>query len=389
MRRAFSGYYAPSRGHIDKLWREATFAFDANVLLGLYRYSPKTRDLMFKQIEGLVTRVWLPYQAALEYQRGRMKVIRDQQRGYREAETAVDNVLRGLKKELKQFEQRHPYIDPQRITGEFEKTSERVKSSLRKMGTRHPDLARRDSIRSKLDPLFKGKIGETPAGERRAALFADAERRIDLRIPPGYADIGKEGARRLGDAVMWLQLLDQARTHKKPFIFITDDAKQDWWDVDTSPPLPRPELIQEMLDVAGVRFWMYSTTDFLRRSQELERVSSEAETEAAIEEVEEVLTRQRYFVDTSAFEALARAANEQAKMYHQLAALGETLRLPIELGESLRPSLLDLLPEVTVHPSWIARSMAAGVQETEEAPEEQSDAPDADAETKEDGSDTS
>jgi hypothetical protein len=36
MKQTFPGYYRPSAAEFEKLWKEATFTFDANVLLRAY-----------------------------------------------------------------------------------------------------------------------------------------------------------------------------------------------------------------------------------------------------------------------------------------------------------------------------------------------------------------
>lgn len=42
------------------LWEDAHFIFDANILLGLYRYTEKTRTKMLKIMSDLGDRCWLP-----------------------------------------------------------------------------------------------------------------------------------------------------------------------------------------------------------------------------------------------------------------------------------------------------------------------------------------
>lgn len=64
------------------MWRECTFVLDANILLNLYRYRPEERDQFLAILSKLKERIWLPHQAAREYQRNRLKVIQDQHAAY-------------------------------------------------------------------------------------------------------------------------------------------------------------------------------------------------------------------------------------------------------------------------------------------------------------------
>jgi hypothetical protein len=65
--------------------------------------------------------------------------------------------------------------------------------------------------------------------------------------------------------MLWFQLLDYARSQKKPIIFVTDDGKKDWWirDSQGKPINPLPELIQEMFIEAGVLLHLYQGYNFL------------------------------------------------------------------------------------------------------------------------------
>lgn len=75
MRTMFPEFYRPTEEEFQKLWQECIFSFDANVLLNIYRYSPATTENFFSILERLHERVWIPHQAALEYQKNRLNVI--------------------------------------------------------------------------------------------------------------------------------------------------------------------------------------------------------------------------------------------------------------------------------------------------------------------------
>ena len=74
----FREYYRPSDEEFSRLWQEATFVFDTNVLLHLYRYTPSTRNDLLKVIEALQQRIWIPHQVGLEFSRNRVSVITKQ-----------------------------------------------------------------------------------------------------------------------------------------------------------------------------------------------------------------------------------------------------------------------------------------------------------------------
>jgi hypothetical protein len=80
MRKMFPGHYRPSEPEFRKLWDKCLFVLDANVLLNLYRYSGETRKKLLDIMGRIESRLWVPHQAALEYQRNRLEVISRKER---------------------------------------------------------------------------------------------------------------------------------------------------------------------------------------------------------------------------------------------------------------------------------------------------------------------
>ena len=90
MKQKFSEYYKLDSSELKKHWEKDTFSFDANVLLNLYRYTPKTRDAFFNLLEKIRDRIWIPYQAAMEYQKNRLFVINAQKEAYNEIRKTLE-----------------------------------------------------------------------------------------------------------------------------------------------------------------------------------------------------------------------------------------------------------------------------------------------------------
>jgi transposase-like protein len=76
-------------------------------------------------------------------------------------------------------------------------------------------------------------------------IVAQLEHRFSNKIPPGYKDAKKDDAG-VGDLVIWLTILEIARSRKRDIIFVSGDEKADWQHrVDNRGFLPRSELIDE------------------------------------------------------------------------------------------------------------------------------------------------
>ena len=117
MKDKFIGFYRPSEEEFVDIWKNCIFIFDANVLLNLYRYPKETKEEFIRVIEGIVERVWLPHQAALEYQRNRLTVIAEQINKYSEVKKILQDTEDSLCNKFTQLQlrKRHSYINEEKF----------------------------------------------------------------------------------------------------------------------------------------------------------------------------------------------------------------------------------------------------------------------------------
>lgn len=123
MRKRFPGYCQPTEQEFSQLWKGCLFTFDANVLLNLYRYTPETKSSLINILQKVSNRIWLPYQAALEYHKRRITVIQQQMRAYDEILELVKEAHENLEGRLNGFK-KHPSI---RITEILETLAKSLK----------------------------------------------------------------------------------------------------------------------------------------------------------------------------------------------------------------------------------------------------------------------
>jgi hypothetical protein len=276
MRDLFRSYYRPSDEEFSKIWEECIFCFDANVLLNIYRYSPKTRERFFEILSKLKERIWIPHQAAYEYQEDRLEVISTQEKAHQKIRDYLhvflgSTAFEKIKNQLNEFK-RHPSIDISEILGILEKSCKnaikKVEKSLKKAESEHPDLTISDEFRETLTDLLDGKIGNPYSPAQLNNLYQEAQQRFSAETPPGYKDSKKEAPKKYGDFVLWKQLIDRAILQKKPLIFVTDDTKEDWWLKHEGKTIqPRRELLEEFRLATGVDLWMYPSGKFLEYAE--------------------------------------------------------------------------------------------------------------------------
>ncbi|MCZ6638342.1 MAG: PIN domain-containing protein, partial [Candidatus Dadabacteria bacterium] len=307
MREIFKGYYQLEDKEFKKLWDNAVFIFDTNVLLNLYRYQTTTRDALFDIMEQLSDRIWIPYHVGLEFQINRLSVIAKQNKRYSEARNIVTTALNAMENQLEnlQLKERHSHINPDKLLKDISKVKTSFFKELESLEEKSISVSSEDKIRERIDMLFNDKIGKPPSSqEDLEQLYVEGEQRYHKQIPPGFEDSGKNDnqpdefthndllyKRKYGDLILWKQIIGYSKNKDlKDVIFITDDNKSDWWwKIDsggTKTIGPRPELIEEMNRLTNVeRLHMYSTEKFLEYANEYLNANVGKE---AIEEVREV-----------------------------------------------------------------------------------------------------
>lgn len=86
--------------------------------------------------------------------------------------------------------------------------------------------------------------------------------------PPSPDEMSLE---KYGDLLIWKQILHHAGSSEKSVIFITNDAKEDWWalDDDKKPIEPRKELLNEFGEYSKNSFIMLNLSMFIQYVNQL------------------------------------------------------------------------------------------------------------------------
>lgn len=303
MRDLFPGFYKRTEEDLAQLWQEGFFVFDTNMLLNVYRYTHKTRDRYFEILNLLKNRnqLWIPYQAAYEYQDRRMDVIQGQLEAYKEISIILQDIRQKLESSLEQYKSKHGFINSIELSKEIidtiKKAKEKVTQDKANDKGAYEALKKHDSLLEVLEGLFQGNVGNPYDRSKLEEIYKHAQLRVELKIPPGWEDEGKKSYRKYGDVVLWFQLMDFARGKKKPIIFVTDDGKKDWWLPEAKcqeRDRPLPELVQEMFVEAGVLLHMYQGYEFLKQAEVFLKLEEKPDVIEEAKEVTQQNTLEQY-----------------------------------------------------------------------------------------------
>lgn len=285
MKKRFPGYFRPAGEEFRTLWERSLFVFDTNVLLNLYRYSVDTRESLKAAIKSVQSHAWLTHQAAKEFLSNRLIVTSGQAKEY---DTVIENLKR-IQSSLRDTN-RHPFLSETQA-GKFEQAIEDAITDLGDQKARLLETFSNDPILEFVSSLFQENIGKELSDAELSKIYQLGEERYERKVPPGYMDGAKDKSgdlkRKFGDLIIWNEMIQLSKEKKQSMIFVTDDRKEDWWLEHSGKTFgPRPELIEEFLQVSGQQFYMYNTTGFLTYSPSAteNQVSNEV-----LDEIQQVL----------------------------------------------------------------------------------------------------
>ncbi|WLF51559.1 PIN-like domain-containing protein [Rhodococcus opacus] len=205
---------------------EGTIALDANILLHLYRLGEHQRKEVLAVLtkDEVRSRLWLPYQVGLEYQRNRDKVAYDQSKVYDALDAAVQGLLNTAEEKIKaairDANVREEALEP------LAAAREAVQQRLKELGARHvidySAIQRHDPVRVALDAIFSdaNQVGTKPEQQTLNERIAESKKRYIDEVPPGYLD-SKDKDRPEGDYLIWCELLDFAADSGRALLFVT------------------------------------------------------------------------------------------------------------------------------------------------------------------------
>jgi len=295
-RELFPAHYSRYQEDLEQSWGEAHFAFDASILLHLFRCPINQRQHLIEVFRKLENRLWLRFHGALEYHRNQKSVAEEQR-------TSIDRVRQTLEKALRDFRnavgpqtQRHALLETGPFVREVEESVERFRDQLDEVERAHVERYEEVPLLRELEAIFAERVGPPPATQAQLDKWvSEAKTRIANSIPPGYLDARKSRAdgsaefsygglrysAEAGDYLVWNQTLEFAKERSiKKLVFVTNDRKSDWWWEESGKRLgPRPELVEEARRIASIEFLgLVSIERFLERQLPEDAIAAQSPT---------------------------------------------------------------------------------------------------------------
>lgn len=360
MKEKFAGWYSKSPEEVAALWDKAIFVPDANVLLHCVRHAAPVREELLRLFDRLKESLWIPYQVGLEFHRNRLDVELSAQDAYDALVKDQEAVIEKARDRLRQL-RAHPTIDVAKELAAVEMFLTDFRARMLQLKESHPsdEIA---AVVTRLTKAFDGRVGDKWKSDKLNVVRKEGEERYAKKIPPGYRDARKDGELdKFGDLIIWKDMIEKAKLDQRPVIFVSDDAKEDWWWIHRGRKLgPRPELIEEFKAESGQQFHIYEFTQFLRFAAE-----RFPEIKAGVETVEQSLqnderARKRLSDAEDVVSANARMRELEEERDQIVAALSGAPGLAKPLTSADKVTLKLRLVMITSELAELGQGSAAG-----------------------------
>lgn len=336
-------------------------ALDANVLLLPYRLGAASLAEIKKIFGDLVEndRVFLPAQAVREFLKHRANRIRD--------------VLRDLGNQASQIQvvadRKVGFLeaDPgyQELVDLSQKIRELKGSSLKtisQIGDRLRNGIGLDPVTSTYREIFSKSVVDLDGNISDDKLKEEMAWRYRHSIPPGYKDRNKPDDG-IGDFLIWKTILQLASSRKSDCIFVTEDAKSDWWVQSEGVFQPRLELVEEyrrasegktlhLLPLSGFLQIFGAQSDTVDEAREVEIARQQRMSEIAQGAQRRLLLHRQNTISNSPLpphfdkqlltEEVGRLTNESGVTFREKMAIDRVLRDPEAISLMADSDVADL-----------------------------------------------
>jgi hypothetical protein len=191
LRDRFPGYFPPDGDQVKDFITYGMVAFDTNALFDVYRFNEQARAEYLASLHLLSNRLWIPNRVGQELLERRLTIIK-------ECSTAGDVLATDLSKAfgaviqiLREFGNRRGLSRNQ--IAQLEDLATRTRDEITEsaadfysFGLKLDESLKGDPILQQLDFLLDGKVGPPLLDVAKAE--AEALKRLEAEIPPGYRD---------------------------------------------------------------------------------------------------------------------------------------------------------------------------------------------------------
>lgn len=250
--------------------------FDTNVYLNIYRYSPEFTDFALKCIDEIKGNVIVPATVDMEYRKHRKSEYFAMKKRVQKASENIKSQVESSTKKIKnscELLKSMQYPDIDELSKSLNLKLIELENEVEKFFEDRSVLDQiadywngKDLVNELFKEIIKNGSMDPFSQEELYAICEEGEGRYEKQIPPGFKDAkNKDGIRKYSDLIIWKEIIKYAKENKVNVIFVTDDAKADWWEENN---IFHSMLIEEFERETGKIIHPYMSVSFYSKVSE-------------------------------------------------------------------------------------------------------------------------
>jgi len=219
----------------------------------------------------------MPHQVGHEFSRRRPTVLARVAAEQQELQRTVDESISEIC--LKLNDRMTAASIDKELAETFENAGKAIARGLAENAKSYQRLLRKnDDTLTEIAGVFSDRIGDAFDQALLDSIVEDARKRADLKVPPGYKD------KSIGDYLIWLQMIDYAKSAATDILFVADDKKEDWWHKVSKMQIgARPELREEFREATGRNIHFLTSGSIIHAYETYSGVTVSSESKAELE----------------------------------------------------------------------------------------------------------
>ena len=264
MKTLFPGFYPYTNNQVKSFIQDSTIVLGASVLLDLYRISHWSVFLNLIKTKISQDRLWLPYDTAWLYHNRLSEVIDEQIERVKSASMYLNSFKEAIASPFS-----HPFISNDLMTT-FESFIGDAAGALEDDKNYLVRNLKSSDLKSAIEKLFHGKIGEPYSDAQLQQLFDESKTRYENQQSPCLTLSSNPDIRiKHNRYVIWKQIQKYAKDTGKPVLLVLNRITSNWFFIFNEEVIyPRQELINEFNSCTGQSIHIitaYSFVDFLTK----------------------------------------------------------------------------------------------------------------------------
>lgn len=232
---------------------------DSSVYLNIYEYSPDIGKVFLDILEEIKEDIYIPSTVKREVERNYRGCFSKQKNKFldipKNFKTTIENAERQISNKiniLEKFKFPNTGIIKNNIKDKINEITEIFKNYVEEHDVFQET---NDSLFSE-DKVFKffenncktDKLLKELSIDEIYLICQEGAERYRKKDPPGFEDDKdkkKQGIDKYNDLIIWKELLKFCKENASNLIFITDDLKEDWWELEESQRIFHRKLVAE------------------------------------------------------------------------------------------------------------------------------------------------